>query len=90
MATRQDVVRAICEERGFQNSKHGTIEMVPHTPAGWLFLIRHELQEAEHALIKGGMGRDAWRHELVQVAALCMACLEQHGLDQPDPMKREI
>ena len=39
-----------------------------------------ELNEAKLALIKGGEGRNALRSELVQVGALCVAALEQHGL----------
>ena len=36
----------------------------------------------KHAIIKGGQGRNGLRSELVQVAALCFAALEQHGLDE--------
>jgi hypothetical protein len=89
-ATRHEVIVALSQERAFQDQKHGTIYEVPHTPGGWMLLIKHELIEAENALIKGGMGRDSWRHEIVQVAALCIACLEQHGLQTPEPFKREI
>ena len=75
-----DILRSVIVERKYQNDKHGRIEDAPHTPAGWMLLIESELQEAKHAIIKGGAGRDGWRAELVQVIALCFATLEQHGL----------
>lgn len=89
-ATRHEVIVALSQERVFQDSKHGSIHQEPHTPAGWMLLIEAELHEARNAVIKGGLGRDSWRHELVQVAALCIAALEQHGLQPPEPFKREI
>lgn len=45
----------------------------------WILLMESELAEAKHALIKGGRGRDTVRHEIIQVGALCVAALEQHG-----------
>ncbi len=73
------VTVAIMEERQFQNQKHGTVEDVPHSLGEWVLLIEAELEEAKRALIKGGSGRDSVRSELIQVAALVFACLEQHG-----------
>lgn len=74
------VVDLIGQERAHQNNKHGPIEQAPHEAGTWLLLIEDELREAKQALIKGGNGRDTWTMELVQVAALCVAALEQHGL----------
>lgn len=80
-----EIATAILKERYFQDNKHGTIatDGGSHTIGEWLLLIEAELAEAKTALIKGGSGRDSVRSEIVQVAALCMACLEQHGLDDP-------
>lgn len=77
------VCMAIMEERVFQNDKHGSIETSPHTLGEWVLLIEAELEEAKRALIKGGIGRDSVRSELIQVAALVAACLEQHGVKDP-------
>ncbi len=76
-----DVLGLIGIEREFQNDKHGSIEDAPHEVATWILLIEAELYEAKQAVIKGGVGRDSWRYELVQVAALCCAALEQHGIN---------
>lgn len=73
------VFTAIVEERRFQNTKHGDVQTSPHTLGEWLLLIEAELAEAKQALIKGGAGRDTVRSEIIQVAALAVACLEQHG-----------
>lgn len=75
------VVDAIEIERHFQDCKWGPIETNPHTLAGWLLLMRKELDEAELALIKGGVGRDAVMQEILQVVALGAAAIEQHGVD---------
>jgi len=77
-----DVTRAVISERIYQDDMHGPIESAPHELGTWLILIEAELAEAKHAIIKGGSGRNGLRSELVQVAALCFAALEQHGLDE--------
>ena len=74
-----NVVTAVVEERRYQDGKFGNIQKTPHTIGEWILLIEAELAEAKEALIKGGAGRDSVRSEIVQVAALAVACLEQHG-----------
>ncbi len=71
-----EVTDAVAQERAYQDSTHGTD---PHELGVWLLLIQAELDEAKHALLKGGVGRNSVRHELIQVAALCFAALEQYG-----------
>lgn len=76
-----DVVAGMVRmEREYQDAKHGTIEDNPHEAGTWLLLIEDELREAKQALIKGGKGRDTWTNELIQVAALCFAAIEQYGM----------
>lgn len=75
-----EVANLIIKELIYQRKKHGPIEQAPHEAGTWLLLIEDELREAKQALIKGGNGRDTWTMELVQVAALCVAALEQHGM----------
>lgn len=60
-----------------------------HELGAWIIIIEKELEEAKLAVIHGGSkraaGRDSIRSELVQVAAVCVAALEQHGLvEEPD------
>jgi len=75
----QGVIRAILKEREYQDIKHG---FGGHELGTWFLLIKAELDEVEHAIIKGGSGRDAVAAELIQVAALCVAALQQHGLEE--------
>lgn len=77
VANKTDIINAILEERDFQDAKHQTSH---HGMGTWLLLIESELDEAKLAAVKGGSGRNSVRHELIQVAALCMAALEDHGL----------
>ena len=88
--TRGAVWRAICGERNYQDRKWGTVEEAPHDLGTWYLLIEAELREVREALVKGGHGRDSARAELVQVAALCVAALEQHGLEAPEGARRGI
>ena len=83
MAERVEVLQAVNEERHFQDVKWGTIEATGgHSIAEWVLLIESELNEAKEAVVKGGHGRNSVKHELIQVAALVFAALEQHGLEE--------
>ena len=85
-----NVVAAVEQERIFQDSKFGALfEGGEHTCGEWVLLIEDELREAKQALIKGGTGRNSLRSEVVQMAALCFAMLEQHGTVDPHD-KRQV
>lgn len=79
-----EVINAVLMERDFQDVKHGSIGDCPHEVGTWLLLIEDELREAKQALIKGGSGRDSWASEIIQVAALCVAAVEQHGMAEKE------
>jgi hypothetical protein len=80
-----DIYIRVLEERAHQDRKWGTIGTNPHDRGTWWLLIQAELDEAREALIKGSTDeRNSWASELVQVAALCFAALEQHGFQVPD------
>lgn len=59
-----------------------------HELGTWLVILEKELEEAKTALVHGGskakQGRDTIRAELVQIAAVAVAALEQHGLQEED------
>lgn len=75
------IVKAIAQEREFQDKKWGTVFDNPHSVGAWLLIAEFELNEAKVAAIKGGKGRDSVVAEIVQTIATLVACLEQHGLD---------
>lgn len=88
---RATIFAAIEKEREYQDKKFGDITGGGgHTPGGWALIAEFELAEAKEAMIKGGTGRNTWRAELVQLAAVCIAALEQHGVDEPPLLKREV
>jgi hypothetical protein len=92
--SRNDIGEAVDRERDFQDEKFGPLAKKisddtyvlgtgAHTLGEWILLMEGELAEAKVALLKGGKGRDSVRSEILQVVAVGIACLEQHGLDEP-------
>jgi hypothetical protein len=77
----QDVrwIEAIQWERKFQDRKHGGVKKHPHTVGEWLLIIESELLEAKEAWVCGGGDLGALR-EILQVASVCVACMQQHGV----------
>lgn len=76
MTDRQDVYAAIDRERDHQRRKWGDR---PHSVQGWLLVAQAELDEAKQGWVRTGDDAEALR-ELLQVAAVCVACLERHGI----------
>lgn len=89
------VFKAIVDERQFQDNKYGPVNgKGGHSLAAWLIIIESELEEAKRAVVHGGhqsmQGRDSVRAELVQIAAVAVAALEQHGIRElPDERGKE-
>lgn len=75
---RENVFAAIDRERTWQEHKWGTNSEHPHSVAEWLLIIESELNEAKQAWVKGSDDVVALS-ELIQVAAVAVAALEQHG-----------
>jgi len=69
---------AIRQERQYQDAKWGNPFQNRHGLHSWLELIGEEWAEASQAVID----RDdiQAQREIVQIAALCVAALEQHGV----------
>ena len=80
---RNEVFAAIDRERSWQEQKWGANADHPHTVGEWLLIVEAELQEAKQGWVKGKGDADALR-ELVQVAAVAVAALEQHGTLERD------
>lgn len=73
---REEVFAAIARER-----QHGIDKWGGQTRGvqAWLLIIEEELSEAKKGWVKTEDDSEALR-ELLQVAACCLACLEQHGV----------
>ena len=72
------VYRAALRERKYQDDKWGNN---PHEVGAWLLIMQAELDEAKEAWVKGTDDGDALG-EILQVIAVGMACLEQHGVKE--------
>jgi len=89
-AERAAIFAAIDRERAYQDAKWGTIQQNPHTIGDWIFIAYKELCEADTAAASLLQSRQKEAlAELLQAAAVIVACLEQHGIveradDHPD------
>ena len=77
-ATREQVHFAIDCERAYQEQRWGDAHDRAHALPAWLVIAEGELQEAKRAWLKEGDA--ACRLEILQVAAVCVAALEVHGV----------
>lgn len=77
-ATFEEVVNAIFDEILRQNIKWGVNK--PQSLPGYLLVIKRELDEAIEGWNKDLPGKSAPLNEIVQVAAVCVACLQRYGL----------
>lgn len=78
-ATLEDIFAAIRRERQYQTAKWGSVQEHPHEVASYCVIMQGELDEAMQAWRKGRFGADDLR-EVLQVVAVGVACLEQHGV----------
>ena len=74
--TRSEVYEAIDRERYHQLDKWGG---KPQSLAGYLLILQHEIDEAICGWMKNSTGRNSPLHEVLQVAAVAVACMEQYG-----------
>lgn len=72
----QQIIDAIQRERDYQDRKWG---VKPHPVGSFILIMQGELEEAAQAWRKSGGDGEALR-ELLQVIAVGVACLEQHGV----------
>ena len=73
---RQKVYVAIARERAYQGRQWGNTW---HTVGEWLLILESELTEAKQGWVKGHGNCEALL-EILQVAAVAVACLEAHGV----------
>jgi hypothetical protein len=76
---RADVYKAIDRERDHQHANRANLRSEDNDVGGWLTLLRVKLAEAEKAWCKGDTNYRALAG-VRDVAAVAVACLEQHGV----------
>lgn len=79
MSTQAQIAAAIEREREYQDWKWGTIAEHGHEVGAWLTIMRKELREAEDAWSSEHSDAGALE-EVLQVIAVGVACMEQHGI----------
>ena len=77
MTPKEQVYEKITKEREYQDSKWGSVEHHPHSIPEWIMIMEAELAEAKHAWLK--KGEYEAKLEMIQVIAVGIAALEQHG-----------
>lgn len=78
MTSQEFVIAAVIDERSYQDGKWGTIADNPHTIGKWVVIMQQELNEALMAAVENDIEQSL--AEIRQVAAVAIACLEQHGV----------
>ena len=81
MLLQSEVFSAIAAERDYQDAKWGDLDEKNQSLAGFLLILRKELEEAEMGWMKNKGGRDSALGEIVQIAAVAVAALQQYGLE---------
>lgn len=76
------VFDSIKQERFYQDLKWGTLENKQQSVEGYLLILQSEIQEAIDGWMKNSTGRDHVLNEIKQVAAVAVACLQQHGFGE--------
>lgn len=74
--SKEEVYEMLTKQRDHQDRKHADALSFPL--GEWMLLIEDELGEAKEAFCRK-TDRAQTLVELTHVAALCVACLEQHG-----------
>lgn len=77
---RQKVYDAIDAERLYQTKKYGNHHDRALGLADFILVIEEELAEAKREFVRNG--RVFSLREVLQVAAVCVACLEMHGVEE--------
>lgn len=78
MNQQDKVFYAIMEERKRQDEKWGADK--PQSLPGFLLILEAELNEAKLGWLKDLSGKSAPLNEIVQLAAVAVACLERYGV----------
>jgi hypothetical protein len=73
------VITAIAAERAYQDDKWGSLEMKQQSVAGYLLVLERTLDHAKTGWVGNMDGRQSVLSEILQLAAVAVACLQQHG-----------
>lgn len=83
-----NIFHAIARERLYQDRKYGPPEQRDLSIGAYLIIMRHELGEAMTALAT--QSADEAMIELLQVVAVGVAAMEQHGVFERPDVSRKV
>ena len=83
--TFEEVVASLKTERDAQDAKWGTLSEKQQSAAGYMLVLEAELNEAKAGWMKNIAGKHSCLAEIRQLAAVAIACLQQHGFDGNPP-----
>ena len=75
-----EIWQAITNERACQDRKYGEIQQRDLSIGDYLVILRQELGEAERAYVGTPNPAAEALREILQVAAVAVACLQRHGV----------
>lgn len=75
---RESLFQAIERERKYQDALWGTLEAHAHFVIEWIEILQERLNKARDAYYLDS--EPSALHEILTVAAVAVACLEQHGI----------
>lgn len=78
-ATRFDIWAAILNERNYQDEKWGHPDHHPHSIFEWIGIMEREIAEVKEAFFQRSADEEMLG-EILQVVAVGVACMEQHGI----------
>ena len=73
------VFGAITRERQYQDAKWGTIDENPHRISEWIVIMKRGIDETVKGMVDFPGHEEALK-EILQVVAVGVACLQQHGI----------
>lgn len=79
--TFDEVCKTVKEERDSQDLKWGDLDEKNQPISGYLLVLESELNEAKEGWTKNISGKHSSLAEIRQVAAVAIACLQQHGIE---------
>ena len=77
--TMEQVFDAIAHERQRQDLKWGADKQ--QSLPGYLLVVESELNEAKEGWVKNLINKHAPLSEVLQIAAVCVACMERYGVE---------
>lgn len=87
LATSFQAFLAVKREREFQDAKWGSIENRNSDIHRWCDFIEEELREVQEAIEAGD--EEHALEEMIQVAALAIACIETHGVYERKELRED-